>query len=171
MDLIDGIAQGLTRSLAISNAEAVEVVVLDDLDSLKATRFFLEVVSGSHASPIGTVRSHHVAFAAQKDISLGSDDTLHKVSEGSLSKKRRLTSDSAGERTHYVESDVTDVPHDVPVTISLGLSIEKEILGAQTIKPHIYGGANTPKCRAIADVNITHSTSSYVDIGNNFGMP
>ncbi|BFG30379.1 hypothetical protein CerSpe_166530 [Prunus speciosa] len=42
MDHIDGITQGLTRSLAISNAEAVKVVGLDDLDGLKATRFLLE---------------------------------------------------------------------------------------------------------------------------------
>ncbi|KAH0992427.1 hypothetical protein GBA52_003910 [Prunus armeniaca] len=41
MDPIDGITQGLTISLAISNAEAVDVVGLDDLDGLKATRFLL----------------------------------------------------------------------------------------------------------------------------------
>ncbi|PQQ08386.1 hypothetical protein Pyn_29687 [Prunus yedoensis var. nudiflora] len=91
-----------------------------------------EVASGSHGSPVGTVRSHHVAFAAQKDISLGSYDTLHIVSEGSLSKKKRLASNSFTKVPHYGESDVTDVLCDVPVTISLGLSRGKEILGAQT---------------------------------------
>lgn len=63
---------------------------------------------------------------------MGSDDTFHRVSEGSLSKKRRLASDSVREVPHYGESDVTDVLCDVPVTISLGLSQGKEILGAQT---------------------------------------
>ncbi|KAL6268950.1 hypothetical protein ACE6H2_025861 [Prunus campanulata] len=91
-----------------------------------------EVASGSHGSPVWTVRSHHVAFAAQKDISLGSYDTLHIVSEGSLSKKKRLASNSFTKVPHYGESDVTDVLCDVPVTISLGLSRGKEILGAQT---------------------------------------
>ncbi|CAL2228159.1 unnamed protein product [Prunus armeniaca] len=198
MDPIDGITQGLTISLAISNAEAVDVVGLDDLDGLKATRFLLvgwlltikdyhkdslvgtmkrtwhtkeefssvtledskrilfsfksdldckrvmrldhvgsgcefknsgvidkeqccrwktsikdvfhirvpngltrrilgfgeelhsqKLASGSHVSPVGTVHSHYVAFAAKKDISLGSYDTLHRVSEGSLPKKIR----------------------------------------------------------------------------------
>ncbi|KAH0972316.1 hypothetical protein GBA52_024472, partial [Prunus armeniaca] len=32
---------GLTRSLAVSDAEVVEVVGVDDLDGLKATRFLL----------------------------------------------------------------------------------------------------------------------------------
>ncbi|BFG24484.1 hypothetical protein CerSpe_107580 [Prunus speciosa] len=41
MDPIDGITQGLTRSLAILDAEAVKVVGLDDLDGLKATCFLL----------------------------------------------------------------------------------------------------------------------------------
>ncbi|PQQ19740.1 hypothetical protein Pyn_23608 [Prunus yedoensis var. nudiflora] len=91
-----------------------------------------EVASESHGSPVGTACSYHVAFAAQKDISLGSNDTLHRVFEGSLSKKRRLASDSVTEVPRYGEYDVTDVLCDVPVTISLGLSRGKEILGAQT---------------------------------------
>ncbi|KAH0987884.1 hypothetical protein GBA52_015061 [Prunus armeniaca] len=41
MDPINGITQGLTRSLVISDVEAIEVVGLDDLDGLKATRFLL----------------------------------------------------------------------------------------------------------------------------------
>ncbi|KAL6284729.1 hypothetical protein ACE6H2_015658 [Prunus campanulata] len=139
MDPIDGTTHGLTRSLAISDAEAVEVVGLDDLDGLKATRYLFvgltgrslglgeelhgqEVASESHGSPVGTACLHHVAFAAQKDI----------VFEGSLSKKRRLASDSVTEVPHYGEYDVTDVLCDVHVTISLGLSCGKEILGAQT---------------------------------------
>lgn len=40
-DSIDGITHGLTRSLETSDVEAVEVVGLDDLNDLKATRFLL----------------------------------------------------------------------------------------------------------------------------------
>ncbi|CAL2257531.1 unnamed protein product [Prunus armeniaca] len=84
----------------------------------------------SHVSPVEIVHSHHVAFSSQKDISLGSDDTLHKVSEGSLSKKRRLASDYVREVPHYGEFGVSDVLCDVPMMISLGLRQGKEILGA-----------------------------------------
>lgn len=52
MDPINGITQGLTRSLAISEAEADKVVGLDDLDGLTSRPIGELLLYSTHAGRI-----------------------------------------------------------------------------------------------------------------------